>query len=145
MRRPLFGAVAVMKSFASNLQGLSTAFLGSGLRYALVGVLNTALSYAVFYVGVHRGIGHLLALAVSYAVGVVHSFLWNRYWTFKAEGAFRRQVPKFLAVTLVTFALNAVMLQALVHAGLPAAMAQLFCLVVTTAVGYLGHRLWSFR
>lgn len=143
-RTPPSGA-PVIKSCAAYVQTLTAALGGSGLRYAVVGVLNTGVGYAVFYAGLRLGLGHLFALALSYAVGVVHSFLWNRYWTFRADGAFGRQVPRFLAVTGATFALNALMLQALVHAGLPAAGAQLFCLAVTTAVGYLGHRLWSFR
>lgn len=135
----------MMKSWDAYLHSLSTALFGSGLRYALVGVLNTVLGYAVFYVALKLGLDHLLALALSYAVGAVHSFLWNRFWTFRSDGAFHRQVPKFLIVTVVTFGLNGAMLQALVHAGIGAAVAQIFCLAVTTGVGYVGHRLWSFR
>lgn len=145
-RAVLFGAeVPVMKSCAAHLQHVAASLRGSGFRYALVGVLNTLMGYAVFFVALRLDVGHLLALALSYAVGVVHSFLWNRYWTFKAQGAFHRQVPKFLAVTGATFALNAAMLHGLVQGGLSAAVAQLLCLVVTTGVGYAGHRLWSFR
>lgn len=135
----------MIKSCASYLQNVSASLLGSGLRYALVGVLNTLVGYAVFYVVLHLGMGHLASLAVSYAVGVVHSFFWNRRWTFKAQGAFRRQAPRFLAVTGVTFALNALMLQGLVQVGVRPDIGQLLCLVVTTVVGYAGHRLWSFR
>lgn len=142
---PLEPKNPVSKSCVAHLQQLAAPLLGSSVRYALVGVLNTLVGYAVFFVALRLGFGHLLALALSYAVGVVHSFLWNRYWTFRATGTFRRQVPKFLAVTLGTFALNAAMLHGLVTVGLSPAVAQLLCLGVTTVVGYAGHRLWSFR
>lgn len=135
----------MIKSCTAYLQRVTAPFLGSGLRYALVGVLNTIVGYGVFYLCLRLGMGHLASLALSYAVGVVHSFCWNRFWTFKAQGAFRRQVPRFFAVTAGTFALNAGMLQGLVHLGVPPAVGQLMCLVVTTGVGYVGHRLWSFR
>lgn len=137
--------VRVIKSCAAYLQTVSATLLGSGVRYALVGVLNTVVGYGVFYLCLRLGVGHLPALAVSYAVGVIHSFFWNRLWTFKAQGAMSRQVPRFLAVTGMTFGLNALMLQGLVHAGLRPDLGQLMCLVVTTVVGFVGHRLWSFR
>ncbi len=135
----------VIKSCTTYLQNASALLLGSGVRYALVGVLNTAVGYAVFYLCLRLGMGHLVSLALSYAVGVVHSFLWNRLWTFKAQGAVARQVPRFVVVTGLTFALNAAMLQGLVHVGMRPDLGQLMCLVVTTVVGYFGHRLWSFR
>lgn len=122
---------------------------GQGARYVAVGILNTAVGYGVFLVALHVlearvPRAYLIALVLNYAVGMVHSYVWNRYWTFRARGRFSRQVPRFVAVTGVTLGLNALMLQGLVWLGMGPRLGQLLSLGLTTLVGFAGHRRFSF-
>ncbi len=58
------------------------------LRFAIVGVLNTACTY-----GIVMALHHLLAMPlresgwVGYAAGVLLSFFLNRSWTFRNQSA----------------------------------------------------------
>lgn len=124
---------------------MSQAIHVQGLRYLIIGVLNTMIGYGVFYLGLHLGIVHQLALLASYVIGGIHSYCWNRFWTFRATGSHLDHGFRFMVMTLFLLGLNAVMLELLVRFGFSPKLAQLGCLAVTTVVGFLGHRAWSFR
>lgn len=116
-----------------------------GGRYILVGILNTAVGYGVFGACLWLGWPHQLSLLASYVIGGIHSYFWNRHWTFRALGQHRRQIPRFVGVTAMTYALNALLLELLARMGIVPLLAQLGCLGITTVVGFLLHRSWSFR
>lgn len=118
--------------------------LAQGHRYLIVGCLNTAVGYGVFGVGVWLGLPHQVALVLNYLIGGLNSYLWNRFWTFRATGSHLRQIPRFMAVTVGVYGVNALLLEGLVRLGLHALLAQLICLVVTTVLGFFAHRLWTF-
>lgn len=111
----------------------------------MIGVLNTLIGYGVFYLGLRFGMFHQAALILSYAVGGIHSYGWNRFWTFRAKGSHLAQGLRFTLMTIFILGLNGLMLEALVRHGIKASGAQIICLGVTTVVGFWGHRAWSFR
>ena len=116
-----------------------------GLRYIIIGLLNTLIGYGVFYLGLRMGLYHQLALVLCYLVGGINSYFWNRLWTFRATGSHAAQGTKFVVMTILILILNAIMLEWLVRIGFKPALAQIGCLFVTTIVGFFGHRFWSFR
>jgi len=91
------------------------ALLPRMLRFGAVGVLNTvvdlgvlnALLYAFADDASHAALFPLFA-TVSFACATLNSFFLNRRWTFRAagEGSAARDLPRFYAVTLVSFAVN---------------------------------------
>lgn len=63
-----------------------TAAMPQILRFALVGVLNTAIDFLLFALLFY--LGHwplLLANATGFIAAVANSYLLNRSWTFRAE------------------------------------------------------------
>jgi putative flippase GtrA len=82
---------------------------GQILRFGLVGGLNTVIDYGIFNL-LHSVLGWppVLSTAISVAVAIVNSFVWNRHWTFKAAGqtAWQRQLPPFLAISLVGWGIS---------------------------------------
>lgn len=120
-----------------------------GGRYLIVGVLNTLVGLGAFALALwllegRVPLAHQLAMVANWATGTVHSYLWNRYWTFQAgTGAVSRQLPRFVLINLGLMALNAFMLEGLVRL-LPALVAQVLCIGVTTLLGFVGHRRFSF-
>ena len=57
-------------------------------KYALVGVSNTLIDAAAYYVltrWLWLGSLPVLAKGIAYAVGMTNSFYWNRNWTFKSR------------------------------------------------------------
>ena len=82
-------------------------------KFAVVGVLNSGvdfgiLNFLILITGVASGGGFLAFKSVSVTLGVINSYLWNKYWTFdaaKSPGA-RREFVAFMVVTLVAVGLN---------------------------------------
>jgi putative flippase GtrA len=82
-------------------------------KFALVGALNSFIDFGVLNLlilitGVVIGAGFVAFKSASVTLGVINSYLWNKYWTFDSSksGAARREFVAFLVVTLVAVALN---------------------------------------
>lgn len=120
-------------------------------RFVAVGVTNTAVGYAVFVAShvllfASLAAGYMLALVVSYAVGICVAFVLYRRFVFRDDGPWWRSLPRFIGVYVVSIALNAVLLPILVAgAGWNPIVAQAVCIVTTTLLSYAGHRWFSFR
>lgn len=82
-------------------------------KYAAVGFLNTAVDFAVVNVlvlatGIVSGLKLGLLNSVSFALAVVNSYFWNKYWTFsvRREGIRGGEFAQFVIVSLVGLFLN---------------------------------------
>ena len=86
--------------------------LPEGLRFAVIGMLSTAVTIAAFNLLVHTGNPPLLlehpieAYVVAMAVGTTLSFTGNRYWVFGA-GDSDTWVSEFVRFALVNVAATA--------------------------------------
>jgi putative flippase GtrA len=85
--------------------------LGPWLRpaaFALVGFLNTALDFTVFFAIVSlMDAPILVANVVSYACGVVCSYILNRYVTFRDRVAHPVMAPAFfVAASVIALVIN---------------------------------------
>jgi putative flippase GtrA len=73
------------------------------LRFAAVGVMNTAVDWLVFNLLILvLGAPPIASNAVSYACGVANSFMWNRAWTFRGRTAGSKSVElyRFVATSI---------------------------------------------
>jgi len=119
--------------------------LFQSIRFGLVGILNTIVGYGAYFI-LLNWFNYLIALVISHVVGVTHSFFWNKYWTFKSSGKVRSELAKFILVYTVSFAVNLLLLGALVgYYKINPRIAQAFVLSLTTCISFIGHRFWSFH
>ena len=56
------------------------------IRFTLIGGINTAVDYGVFFL-LHTllSVGSLIAQVISFSSGVICSYFLNRHFTFKAQ------------------------------------------------------------
>ena len=73
---------------------------GRPARFVIVGVLNTAIDFALLFLLTSAGMGVFLANVISTSVAFGFSFLANRSFTFRSDGDARVQIVKFSVVTL---------------------------------------------
>ncbi|MBO9597016.1 MAG: GtrA family protein [Cohnella sp.] len=116
-------------------------------KYALVGIVNTGVDFAVFCALVYAaGLGSALSQTISYGAAIANSYVWNRVWTFQVK---QRQhggaVIRFVIVNALSFAAATAVLLGLEQAGLEAAMAKACSVGVSLVVNYAGYKLWVFR
>ncbi len=114
-------------------------------RFLFVGVLNTAFGYGIFALFIFLGIQYFIANTLSYILGIIHSYLWNKFFTFRTKTVSASEPLKFVSVYFVSYLFSNLFLWLFVeqfHASpYVAGAASLF---LTTAVSYFGHSFFSF-
>ena len=77
------------------------------MKFAIVGVLNTLVDFAVFQT-LNLTLGWVYAAQVlGYTFGVINSYLWNSNWTFREQRTRSlREVVLFVAVNLVSMGVS---------------------------------------
>lgn len=67
------------------------------MRYACVGAMNTLLTLAVIVLCKSIfDINEYVSNAIGYVAGLINSFIWNRHWVFRSDGALSKQAILFL-------------------------------------------------
>lgn len=75
---------------------LRRAHLRQFARYCAVGVLNTAVTFAVIYLcSAVAGLNEYLSNILGYFAGLVNSFVFNKLWTFRSHGGYRGEAVRF--------------------------------------------------
>jgi len=114
-------------------------------KFGFVGILNAIVSYSAFFIFL-TWFNYMLSLIISHIIGVSHSYVWNKYWTFKSDGFQINEFIKFNSVYVIVFVVNAIALFFLVGTlKFNPRIAQLFVLPVITIISFTGHKYWSFR
>lgn len=116
------------------------------LRFSLIGVLNTAVDYAIFSAVSLFSQNIYLAQTCGYAAGVFNSYTLNRKWTFDTQKKFfSPELVRFIMVNLISYAasLGALWLLADVW-GLNKYFAKILLVGVTLVINYVLNRIWVF-
>jgi putative flippase GtrA len=130
-----------MKQLIARHQHLISEFI----KFALVGLLNTGVDVAIFFLLTWTGIPYVAAQVVSYSCGAADSYLINKVWTFRACGLSYSEVVRFVVVNLVSLGISLFFL-ALLHdsIGLGLAATKGIATVCTLLANFLGNKLWVF-
>jgi putative flippase GtrA len=119
------------------------------LLFALVGVANTTVDVAAFWIlAALLGMPALLANVISFSLGALNSFVLNALVTFRHRTTQRRYSSQrlfaFTVVTLVCLGLSTLVL-ALALPFLPSLAAKLVSVVATLVCGYALNSWLVFR
>lgn len=121
----------------------------SAPRFAVVGVGNFFVSFAVFYLCYHYlpagGASGAVANVFAYVAGMINSFVWNRSWTFNAEGGVAGQALRFTVVNLVSLSLGTLVVHVFVdRMHYPELAVWIPLAVLIVIMNYLGCKYWAF-
>ncbi len=130
------------------------------LKFLFVGGLNTAVGVGtelVVYLlmGLPLSLSSkelasplqiLIASITSYTVGTIHSYLWNKYFTFESKEKSASEAFRFVTVYLVQLGVNYLLKLLLIQGfGMNTYLAMVLTLFVTTIMSYVGHTMFSFK
>jgi len=126
---------------------------GQAVRFVLVGLINTVVDLAAFYLlSLIPGMPDIAAKGISYVLGICNSFVWNKYWTFAAGRSARgkREFAVFFGVNIPPLLVNVVVFTVLGiwmdSGGFWIRMTKAFAAaVVSVAWNFLGSRYLAFR
>jgi putative flippase GtrA len=117
------------------------------LKYAIVGVSNTLLAFAVYALLVDVfGVFYLLASAIGFSVGAVNGFLLNRRFTFPGHVGDALTPVRWTVVQACGLGANEGLLFVFVHGvGLDKLIGQAFATAAVVVATFFANRTWTFR
>lgn len=115
------------------------------IRFLFVGGLNTLVGYGIYAILLFLNIHYLVANTISTIIGVLHSYLWNRYFTFQSKEKAGKEVIKFVSVYIASYLIGTATLYCFTGIlNLSPYVAGLINLVITTLISWFGHKYFSF-
>lgn len=116
------------------------------IKFGLVGVLNTIITIIIFNALRFLGVNMIGANIIGFIGGMINSYFWNNRWVFKSNSKEISTIIKFIIVNLIVMGINTFILILLVeNIGLNETIAQGLALILTTAVNFIGNKLWTFN
>jgi putative flippase GtrA len=116
------------------------------IKFNAVGLINTAVDFAVFTLLVALKVNYVPAQVISYACGTLNSYIFNSRWTFQDKKDSPRRIFAFVAVNLVALGVS-IGIQALLNNefGFKEIVSKLIALPFSIAVNFIGNRLFVFK
>jgi putative flippase GtrA len=115
------------------------------IKFCCVGILNTIVGYGAFFILVNY-LFYLVALLIAHIIGMIQSYIWNKYWIFKTKKFNLGEFIKFNLIYIVVFVVNAVALFVfvdIIHVN--PKLSQLLLLPIITIFTFFGQKLWTFK
>src|ERR1700690_4628505 len=121
-------------SVALRSHRLSAPVLVQFVKFGIVGVSNTLLTFLVYTVLLKGfGVWYLAASAIGFAVGATNGFLLNRRWTFREHVGDALTPVRWAVVQTCGLGVNEGLLYVFVHdAAVDKLLAQAFATTVVT-------------
>jgi putative flippase GtrA len=124
---------------------LGTLWRSKVVRFGALGVANNLLAYGLFAVMTIAGVPAIAAASITYALGMIVSYVGNRSFTFAHAGSARRSVVRFLVVNAVGYGINVAILAIFVeHLDFDPLLVQLAAIVLVAGLIFVSMRFWVF-
>lgn len=115
------------------------------IRYVLVGLISNAILYGIYIVLTSLGMGLKLAMSLLYGVGVIQTFVFNKQWSFRFNGAAAPALVRYTTAYALGYVINFSAFILLVdQMELPHQWVQGVMIVVIAIMLFLAQRYWVF-
>jgi putative flippase GtrA len=126
---------------------LSASLVAQFVKFGIVGVSNTLLSFVVYILLLKVfGVWYIAASGIGFAVGAVNGFLLNRRWTFREHVGDALTPVRWFVVQGCGLLVNLGLVFVLVDgAHLDKLVGQAFATAVVVVLTFFANRAWTFR
>lgn len=127
---------------------MSRKIFSEFVRFALVGIVSTAVNYGIFFVLLrYGGVHYLLASSAGFVVGIFVSYFLNRAFTFRSNAEDRRrEFLLYVSVCLVSLGLSILTLRTCVDLlMMNPLLGNLFAIGVSTVSNFAGAKILIFK
>ena len=118
------------------------------IKFGAVGVMNTAVDFVAYQLLTLIGVNFAVAQCVSYSCGILNSYLFNSFWTFKEEAKHKgKEIVSFIAVNLVSLSISVALLKVCYDVlGLESNLiSKALVTPVVMAINFIGTKLLVFK
>ena len=113
-------------------------------RFLVVGVGNTALSFAVYRLLLSLALWYVVAAPVAFVAGALNGYIFNRRWTFAAADSARARVLYFTVMVIGALSTSLLVLLLVRAVGTGRVIAYIVALPPVTLGTFVANRLWVF-
>jgi putative flippase GtrA len=118
------------------------------IRYLIAGGYNTLFGFAVFtglFFLLESSLHYIVIASIAQIINITNSYVVYRVFVFRSRGRIITEYLRIYLVYGVSFILGIALLALLVEvAGLHPVLAQLFVIIITVIVSYLGNSRFTF-
>jgi putative flippase GtrA len=124
------------------------AVFGQFIKFNMVGVVNTVITFTVSFSLIHLfGMHELVTYPIGYVCGLINSFIMNKFWTFGKKHHFGiLEIIKFIIVNMIALGGSEVIIK---FAGdvfnTAPAVGILLGLCFSIPANYVGFKFWVFK
>jgi putative flippase GtrA len=104
--------LAVIGIFIGEFIGKKIPIILQFVKFIMVGLANTAVDFGILNLlmattGIYSGTKIFFLNSISFVVSVIHSYFWNKFWTFKAKKTeATKEFLQFLIVSIIGLLIN---------------------------------------
>lgn len=117
------------------------------IKFGLVGVSNTIVSFAVYYCLYFIGVYYLIANLTGFFVSVLNSYYWNNKYVFqkKKNGNIKALLKTYMSYGS-TFLLSTALLYFFVEfLNISPGIAPIISTLIVIPINFLLNKLWAFK
>ena len=111
------------------------------IKFGMVGVSNTVVSLATYYLFTFFGVHYLIANALGFVTGTLNAYYWNSKFVFKEEAKESGNKKESLVKTYISYGLLYLQVNIL---GISQAVAPIINIMITTPINFLMNKFWTF-
>lgn len=121
------------------------------VKFGLVGVSNTIISYIIYIISIYAGFDMLIANFLGFIISVFNSFYWNNKFVFKKQKGQQRSIIKSLLKTYMSYALTGICLNSILliilvnYIQISKYIAPIIILFITIPINFILNKLWAFK
>ena len=139
-----------------KLSDAKIEWLAQFVKFGLIGVTNTLLSYGIYILTIwlltpfNLSFDYLIGSVLGFIISVLWSFFWNNKLVFN-EDAGKRNILKSLTKTYLSYAATGIVLSNILLyifvdlMGISKAVAPFIGLLITVPLNFVMNKYWAFR
>ena len=116
------------------------------LKFCVVGLSNTVISLAVYYIILYFGAHYVIASILSFIISVLNAYYWNYKYVFNTKSDILKSLIKTYTSYGFSYVLSTTLLMILVeYYNISELLAPILVLVITVPLNFILNKFWAFK
>lgn len=140
--------MSALQWFIHKITSILLNKFGQFIKFGFVGISNTVISLAVYYLLLCFKVNYLIAYTMGFFASVCNAFYWNSKYVFKNkhEKSLLKAFIKTFVSYGVSFLLSIVLMSLLVEKfRISSVIAPLLKMVITIPLNFVLNKVWAFK
>ncbi|MFC1656341.1 GtrA family protein [Patescibacteria group bacterium] len=118
------------------------------IKFGIVGISNTLIDLGIFQaLTAYTPIYYVIANIISFSLGVLNSYIWNRIWTFRSpDRRISKEFIRFAIISVIGLVLNTLFLAVFIEVfNFPSFLGKVVATVLVFVWNFFMSKSWVFK